>query len=84
MVFLGNLKSYCLHKTKVKITIPARCYFTKKEHCVSCSQFLAVYLVHLLVSLSVNILVNFIALACGQNVTNGGSDWCLGTGISHS
>lgn len=70
-------------QNKVKRPIPARCYFTKKEHCVSCSQFLAVYRVPLLVSLSVNTLINFITPACGQNVTNGGSDGCLGTGINH-
>lgn len=34
MVFLGNLKSYCLQKNK--ITVPARCCVTKEEHCVSC------------------------------------------------
>lgn len=70
-------------QNKVKGPIPARCYFTKKEHCVSCSQFLAVYHVSLLVSLSVNTLINFITPACGQNITNGGSGWCVGTGISH-
>lgn len=69
-------------RSKVKRPIPARCYFTKKEHFVSYSQSSAVYHVPLLVSLSVNTLINFITPACGQNITNGGSGWCLGTGIS--